>query len=160
MAHSSEQSQRSAEPDDRDEESGKSSSDEQGGKSSGKEETSPWEWVIAGFSALLVLSVIGFMLYQAFTQPSTPPNITIEQGEISRSGPGYLVQFHARNRGYTTAQGLMVEGELKMGNETVETSQANLDYVPATGTRTGGLFFRNDPAQYQLNLRPTGYEVP
>lgn len=125
-----------------------------------KNETSPWEWVLAGISTLLVLAVIGFMGYQALVQPDTSPNISIQQDEIRPVASGYLVQFRARNTGHTTAQSLTVEGELRSDTGKIETSQATLDYVPASATRKGGLFFRNDPTRYHLELRPKGYDVP
>lgn len=163
MANSPEQPQRSAgrnrSPAESGPGSGKGQTGEQGGKQDSPD-TSPWEWVVAGFSALLVLGVIGFLLYQAFTHPATPPDVTVEPTEIQAVHSGYLVQFRAHNHGYTTAQGLVVQGTLKAGGATVETAEVTVSYLPATGTRAGGLFFRNDPVRYQLEIRPTGYEVP
>lgn len=122
--------------------------------------TSPWEWVLAAVSAALVLGAIGFMLHEAFSTPSTPPEITIEPGAVSRAGEGYVVEFRAHNRGHTTAQSLVVEGELKSGTGTVEKAQVTIDYVPAHAAREAGFFFSHDPREHTLEIRPRGYDRP
>jgi uncharacterized protein (TIGR02588 family) len=64
------------------------------------------------------------------------------------------------NEGGTTAAGLTVEGELRDGTESVETSDSTIDYVPSHSERQGGLFFTLDPGEYEVQLRAKGYEMP
>ena len=73
---------------------------------------------------------------------------------------GYLVKFRAVNNGGSTVEGLTIEGTLRNGSETVETSDTVLEWVPAHSEREGGLFFTSDPRQHQLQLRAKGYENP
>ncbi|HLT48639.1 MAG TPA: TIGR02588 family protein [Rubricoccaceae bacterium] len=124
------------------------------------DETSPLEWALAAASALLVLGVIGFLLYEAAAEPPTPPAVTVDVVGVRPSGNGYVVEFEAHNEGGETAARLTVEGTLVAGAEEVEASEATLDYVPAGGRRGGGLFFTRDPRAYRLDLRPTGYARP
>lgn len=135
-------------------------SDEGREGSRSRDGTSPLEWVVAGLSALLVLGTIAFLLHDALAAPSSPPRVTVEADSIHRAGPGWLVEFRATNDGQTTAGGLTVEGTLEADTGTVERSQATIDYVPAGGTRKGGLYFTKDPARHRLKLRPTGYDRP
>ena len=115
---------------------------------------SPWEWVAAGVSAVVVLSVIGLMLYEAVTGSGLPPEMNVEV-----TG-GYLVQFDVRNTGERTGAEVTVEGELRSGEQVVESSQVTIDYVPAEAVRSGGLFFTRDPAAHSLEVRVLGYDEP
>ncbi len=121
--------------------------------------TSPLEWVVAGLSALVVLGAAGFLVREAFG-PSSPPRITIEADSVVRAGQGYLVEFRVRNGGRTTAAGLVVEGKLDGGTGPAETGEVTIDYVPAGGTRSAGLFFTRDPREGRLEIRPKGYDRP
>jgi uncharacterized protein (TIGR02588 family) len=121
---------------------------------------SRWEGVAAAVSALLVLWVVGYLLYDAVARPRTPPAITVQADTVLRSGGLWLVEFSARNGGHNTAATVKIEGELKEGEETVEASEAVLDYVPGESVRHGGLFFRADPRAYRLELRAHGYQAP
>jgi uncharacterized protein (TIGR02588 family) len=132
-----------------------------GGSNSGKGGgTSPLEWVVAGISALLVLGVAAFLLYDALARPETPPRITLEVDTIVPAGGGYLVEFRARNRGQATAAGLVVEGVIRSDTGTVEKSQVTISYVPAQGSRQAGLIFTRDPRAGRLEMRPLGYDRP
>lgn len=137
---------------------GSTSGSSQGSPSQGG--PSPLEWALAAASALLVLGVVGFLLYEALAEPLTPPEVAVAVEAIRPLQSGYLVEFRAENRGQTTAAGLHIEGTLKRGSATVETASTTLDYVPAEAGRRGGLYFTVDPRAYELSVRPTGYGRP
>lgn len=122
--------------------------------------TSRLEWVLAAFGALLVLGAVGHLLYEALAEPATPPDVRVEVVGVRPVGGGYLAEFRAENRGRSTAARLSVEGTLRQGATTVETASATLDYLPAEGSRRGGLFFSRDPRAYALDVRAVGYERP
>ncbi len=121
---------------------------------------SRWEWVAALVSSLLVLSVVGYLLYDAVARPRTPPSITVHADTVLKAGGQWLVRFRAENHGHETAAGVAVEGALMEGEREVEASQATLDYVPGESVRHGGLFFGADPRAYRLELRVHGYQEP
>jgi uncharacterized protein (TIGR02588 family) len=125
-----------------------------------KGRASPWEWVVAGVSTLVVLAMTGFMLHEALAEPATPPRITLRAGTVVRSGDAYLVEIWARNDGRSTAASLRVEGELAAGDRTVETSEVTIGYLPGGSRRKAALWFTHDPAGYRLRLRPTGHDQP
>jgi uncharacterized protein (TIGR02588 family) len=103
---------------------------------------------------------IGFLVYQAITRSSSPPDIIFNIKSIIKISNGYLVKFQAMNKGNSTAKGLIVEGQLKDGNGDVAVSETTLDYLPSHSKREGGLFFMKDPRQFELQLRALGYEQP
>ena len=127
----------------------------------GKIEDAPlWMWGIALVGLALVVGSIAFTLYEATAGDASPPDVTVRVESITPTRNGFLVEFRAINEGGTTAEGLTVEGELRSGTESVETSDTTVEYVPAHSEREGGLFFASDPRQYELRLRAKGYEKP
>jgi uncharacterized protein (TIGR02588 family) len=120
----------------------------------------PWMWGIGLLGLALVLGSIAFALYEAAAGDSTPPDVSVRVDSIHPTRNGYLVEFRAVNEGGSTAEGLTVEGELKDGAESVETSNTTIEYVPSHSERGGGLFFTSDPRRYELRLRAKGYEKP
>lgn len=118
------------------------------------------EWVIGAASALLVVAMIGFVLYQAFTATSAHPELHVVAETIEPAGDGFHVIFRAANRGGATAAGVEVEGRIERGGETLETGRVTLDYVPAHSRQKGGLLFSEDPRQGRLVLEAVGYSEP
>jgi uncharacterized protein (TIGR02588 family) len=121
---------------------------------------SRWEWVAAAASTALVLAVVGYLLYDGVARPRTPPDIQVAADTVLRSGGLWLVEFRATNDGHETAASVKIEGELMQGDSSVEASEAVLDYVPGRSVRHGGLFFRQDPRAFRLELRAHGYQEP
>jgi uncharacterized protein (TIGR02588 family) len=122
--------------------------------------TSTLEWIVAAVSAVLVLSVLGFLIYDGIRAPRTPPDITVVIDSVGPAGPGYLVLFRARNRGRSTAADVIVEGELEADTGLIEVSRTTLDYVPGGGDQRAGLYFTHDPRRVRLRLKAHGYRDP
>jgi uncharacterized protein (TIGR02588 family) len=134
---------------------------QEAGKEQGKIKDAPlWMWGIAFLGLALVLGSIAFLLYEAATGDSSPPDVTVRVDSILLTRNGFLVKFRAINEGGSTAEGLTVEGELRNGTESVEVSNTTIEYVPSHSEREGGLFFTVDPRRYELQLRAKGYEKP
>ena len=124
------------------------------------EEISVWEWLVAAVGLVLVLGSVGFMLYQAFDREQAPPNVTVHVDSVLALDSAYLLQFRAINRGEEAAAGVTIEGELKSDTGAVETGQVTVDYIPSQSERRGGLFFREDPRRFRVEVRATGYQRP
>jgi len=125
-----------------------------------QKETPVWEWIIAAVGLIFVVAALGTTLYRAITEETTPPILEISVKAIVPTSNGYLVEFRIKNTGNQTAAALTIEGELKRGAESVETSTASLAYAPANSQREGGLFFTKNPNEFELNIRALGYEKP
>jgi uncharacterized protein (TIGR02588 family) len=135
---------------------------EKGGKAPirGAPSTSTLEWIVAAVSALLVLGVIGFLVYDGVVSPKTPPDVRVEVDSIQQAGPGFLVILRARNNGHNTAADVIIEGELMADSGRVEASETTIDYVPAGGEQRAGLYFTRDPRSLKLRVRAHGYRDP
>ncbi len=145
------------------EQSGNKQTDEKNGeenKDEKDEKTPVLEWFVAAIGLILVIGVVGFMLYQASNKHDAPPNIEIIVDSVTPNKSGYLVEFEVKNSGEKTAAAVMIEGELKKGEETIETSTSTLTYAPSNSARKGGLFFSKNPRQFNLEIRATAYEAP
>jgi uncharacterized protein (TIGR02588 family) len=140
----------------------KADKDEKGNAGGERHENPPVsEWIVAAFGLILVAGAVGFMLYQAITQESTPPNFSISVDSIDQvNDGGYLVRFRIKNTGRQTAAAVAVEGELKRGAEVAETSAVTLNYVPSDSEREGGFVFSKNPQEYELKIRAKSYEKP
>ena len=124
------------------------------------EKSSLLEWIVAAVGILLVSGVIVFLIYRGATKGDMPPKIKIEIESVVKADENYLVNFRVINAGEITAAGLTIEGELKNGEKSEETSDVTLTYVPSDSERHGGLIFTKNPNEYKLQIRAKGYEQP
>ena len=118
------------------------------------------EWIVAGVGLILVVGMVGFLMYQAVMETPSSPDVTVQVESVITLRSGYLVKIKITNYGDATAEGLIVEGELKKGEEQIELSHTEIDYAPAHAEKQGGLFFSQDPRQGELRVRALGYEEP
>lgn len=109
---------------------------------------------------MLVAAALGLLLYKAIRGDESPPVITVRVVSVVTAQNGYVVQFNALNEGGSTAEGVVIEGELRRGTEKIETSQTTLNYLPPHSESKGGLFFTQDPRQVEFKVRALGYEDP
>ncbi len=129
-------------------------------KSRKQKKTPVVEWIFAAAGLILVIAAIGTTLYRAVTETVSPPILEISVDKIEPATNGYLIEFRITNTGNQTAAGLTIEGTLKKGQETEEMSTITLTYAPANSVRQGGLFFTKNPNEFELQIRPLGYEKP
>ena len=125
-----------------------------------EEKPSLLEWIVAAIGLLLVSGAIGFLIYRGATKGDLPPKFKIEVLSIVKADENYLVNFRIFNSGEITAAALTIEGELKSGETSEETSDVTLTYVPSQSERRGGLIFTKNPNEYQMQIRAKGYEQP
>jgi uncharacterized protein (TIGR02588 family) len=119
------------------------------------------EWIAAAVGAALALFVIGVIGWEALhAREARPPSILAERLGVSPIAGGYLVEIRVSNRGGRPAAQVLVEGELASPGVEPELSEATFDYIPDSSARTGGLFFKSDPALGTLTLRAKGFVEP
>jgi len=119
------------------------------------------EWVASGIGLLLTLSMLALLLREALSgEAGQLPAIDVAIRRIAPAGSGFVVEIEAVNRSGGTAAGVEIEGQLKSGGASIETSSAVIDYVPGHSRRSGGLFFREDPRRHQIEVRALGFQTP
>lgn len=131
------------------------------GEGKGGAATSALEWISAATGLVLATGMLGFIAWEAFTgRPSAPPAVSVSVENIVSGPGGFVVELKARNHSEATAAAVIVEGELKQGDESVEKSQATISYVPGRSEREAGILFSRNPARFQMEVRAVGYEKP
>lgn len=135
---------------------------EQSNKNDQQQNSNPpaMEWLVAAIGLILVVGAVGFLIYKAVGEKDAPPNIVVSVDSIIPRGDKFLVNFRVKNSGATTAAALTIEGELKNGEQSIEVSTATLAYAPSNSERKGGLFFSENPQNFDLQIRATGFEEP
>lgn len=119
------------------------------------------EWVSAAVGAAIALAIVAFIAFEALRSSSgAPPLLEVRAVGLTSQGASHVVEVEVANRSSQTAAAVAIEGELKQGGESVETSSATIAYVPGNSERHAGLIFTRDPRRYSLTLRATGYEKP
>jgi len=121
---------------------------------------SPTEWIIGILGMLIFLFSFGYILYNAVTVNKTPPKIKISIDSVVAMENNYVTKITVQNYGASTAEGLVIQGEITSGGIALETSRTTFDYVPEKSKRKGGMIFTKDPRKYTLSIRALGYEEP
>jgi len=115
---------------------------------------------LASLGMLFVLGSFTMLLRESFVAGRPVAEISIRVDEILPSAHGYLVSLKIENSGDATAAALGIEGVLKRGGTTIETSLLTVDYVAAGSERDAALLFSSDPRQGELMVRAKGYIEP
>jgi uncharacterized protein (TIGR02588 family) len=118
------------------------------------------EWIVGIIGAVFVIGTIMFLVIETLNDAGNPPELLITVGTITPGQDGYHVDLIVRNNSDLSAQAVVIEGTLTRDGESVETSQVTFDYVAAQSETPGGLFFTENPAQLELEVRPLGYQLP
>ncbi len=119
------------------------------------------EWIASGIGLVLTLGMLAVIGGEALNHEADQlPVIDVTAGRVVATGSGFVVAIEAVNRSGGTAAAVEVEGALKAGEISIETSSAVFDYVPGHSRRSGGLFFARDPRRHRLELRALGYQAP
>jgi uncharacterized protein (TIGR02588 family) len=119
------------------------------------------EWAVFGVALVLILSALGFLVYDAATLGKRPPSIEVRTGEPEQHSFNYLIPVVVTNHGDETAEGVQIEVVLEQGGEERERAEFTVAFVPRGSTREGWVAFQTDPRTVeQIKARVLGYEKP
>lgn len=118
------------------------------------------EWATGLVSAVIVLVMIGWVAWEAFSEVETPPAFEITVTQRQAVEGGYRVSFDIANTSSQTAATVVVRGEIIDGDTTVEDADITFDYVPGQSRASGSVFFSQDPGAGEVRLRAIGYTEP
>lgn len=135
-------------------------SEETGQNNEQNKKTPALEWMIAAFGLVLVVGTIGFLVYQAFKDKNSPPDLLVQTDAVVKIENGYLVKFSVHNKGDDNAADVVVEGKITRNGGDSETSSVTIDYAPSDSKREGGLFFKENPGEFEFEIRALGYTKP
>ncbi|MGV8938790.1 MAG: TIGR02588 family protein [Allorhizobium sp.] len=118
------------------------------------------EWLTGVTSTVLVITLIGWIGFEAATRSPTPPQLSANVLATEKLATGYRVEFEVRNDANTTAAGVVVRGEIRENGNAVEDAEITFDYVPAKSQASGFLMFETDPTGRDMSIRPIGFTDP
>ena len=119
------------------------------------------EWIVFAASLVLVLSTLGYLVYDVATIGEVPPNIEVQLGQPQPQSNRFLVPLSVTNRGGETAEGVHVEVTLESGGKEQESADFEIAFLPRSSTREGWVTFKTDPRTVeQMQARVLGFEKP
>ena len=121
---------------------------------------SRWEWVAAAVGLVLVLACIGALAWLQLAGGHESVEPVVRVIAIERQGERHLVKLRVTNTGMGAAAALRVTGRLLRGDEVLEEAQTEFQYLPGRSSREAGLFFVQDPRQFELRLSADSYQKP
>lgn len=118
------------------------------------------EWATGLVSAVIVILVIGWVAWEAFTEVDTSPAFETTITHRQAVDGGYRVSFDIANTSPQTASTVVVRGEIVDGETIIEYADITFDYVPGRSSASGSFFFSHDPGAQAIRLRAIGFTKP
>ncbi len=119
------------------------------------------EWLVFAASLILVLSTLGYLVYDSATFGEAPPSIEFQLGQPQQRSNRFVVPVSVTNRGDETAQGVHIEVTLESGGKEQENADFEIAFLPRHSTRKGWVTFKTDPRSVeQMQARVLGFEKP
>ncbi len=118
------------------------------------------EWVALLVSAVLVLSVVGFLVVDGLRDEGQPPVpvIVLRRDEAYATDHGWIVPATVRNTGDTAAEALVLRATATVeGAE--EESELTVDYLPA-GTEVEVSFGFSAEPDGEVGVQTVGFRLP
>ncbi|TPE46392.1 hypothetical protein [Pontibacter mangrovi] len=120
-----------------------------------------FEWLVFSVGLLLVLSIIGYLVYQTYHRKTSSPDLVAESyPDPSRYAPyRYRVVLH--NKGGETAEQVKLEVEVQVGGEAIETADLDFPFAPQESMREGWVNFDKDPTLADtVKVKVVSYKRP
>lgn len=119
------------------------------------------EWIVFAVSLALVVSMLGYLVYDGAKVPAATPSIEFELGKPQPKLNYFIVPVAVTNRGDETAEGVHVEVVLESGGQEKESADFEIAFLPRQSTREGWVTFQTDPRTVeQMQARVLGFEKP
>lgn len=119
------------------------------------------EWSVFAVSLVLVVSTLGYLVYDVARAGNTPPTFEFVLGTPQPRRNQFLVPVTVTNLGDETAATVQVEVILESGGKEQESGEFELAFLPRHSTREGWVTFQTDPRTVdQMKARILGFEKP
>lgn len=119
------------------------------------------EWLVFAASLVLVVSTLGYLIYDTATLKDAPPSIQFQLGKPQPQLNHFIVPVSVTNQGDETAEGVQVEVVLESDGKEQESAQFEIAFLPRHSTREGWVTFETNPRTVdQMKARVLGFEKP
>ncbi|MFC6998340.1 hypothetical protein [Rufibacter roseus] len=121
----------------------------------------PLEWIVFGFSVLLILSLLGYLSYKAFTFQDTPPDLRVELTQEKDKLQRNIYRIELVNKGEQTAENVSVEVTLLQNGKEVDKAETLFPLAPKESVQRAWVTFRKPWQQGQkTEVHILGYNQP
>lgn len=117
------------------------------------------EWTVFGLGLILVLATLVYLVREAATRGSSPPELVVDLGAPRQAAEGFQLPVTVVNRGERVAEDVSVTISLTAGTEREE-AVLTIAFLPQQSKREGWVTFRRDPSGGDLKVGPVGYASP
>lgn len=119
------------------------------------------EWAVFVVGLVLVVSALGYLIYEGATMGSDPPSLEVRLGAPAARAHNFIVPVTVTNHGDETAEGVTIEVLLENDEgQEPERGELTIAFIPRRATREGFVAFRQDPRTARLTAHVLGYEKP
>jgi uncharacterized protein (TIGR02588 family) len=119
------------------------------------------EWVIFIIGLALVISSLGYLIYDAANANETPPQIEFKLGTPQLQSQHFIVPISVTNQGGQTAEDVQIEVVLENGGKEEERAELQIPFLPRSATQEGWVTFQTDPRNVErIKTRAIGYKKP
>lgn len=119
------------------------------------------EWIVFAASLVLVVSTLGYLVYNGATLGNAPPSFQFQLGKPQPQLNHFSVPISVTNQGDETAEGVQIEVVLESSGKEQESAQFEISFLPRHSTREGWITFETDPRTVdEMKARVLGFEKP
>lgn len=119
------------------------------------------EWLVFAISFILLVSCLGYLVYDAATIHDAPPQIVVTVGEAKQSIQNFVIPVSVTNQGDITAEDVQIEVTLEKPDNQEESASFQIAFLPRRAIRKGWVTFETDPRTAEkIKARAVGYEQP
>lgn len=119
------------------------------------------EWIIFIIGLALVISTLGYLIYDAATASETPPQIEFKLGTPQLQSQHFILPIAVTNQGEQTAEDVQIEVVLEKGGQEEERAEFQIAFLPRRATQEGWVTFQTDPRNAErIKTRAIGYKKP
>lgn len=120
----------------------------------------PAEWITFALSALIVAGLVGLVLLSWITQSQEPPILSVRAETMRVTNGQFYIPFTVENTGGDTAESVQVVGELRRGEQIIESGEQQIDFLASHEQQSGAFVFTQNPQTGRLSLRVASYQLP
>lgn len=119
------------------------------------------EWSVFGVSTLLLLGLISYLCYEAFTHQPSPPDLEVNYSKDSSKRNAFAYKILLQNHGEETAEDVMIEACMMRSDSVIERSELQIAFSPKRSKREGWINFSIDPATADsIHVKVMSYKEP